>query len=166
MKLAAAVAALFAAAHAAPAPAANATDGGFILAPNSDTLTYTPGPSSAARSLTERAINDCDNSSFENQSTGGSPTVGDCQRLANNIAGDGTWTVWTGTQHQIAQYGTCAFGITTVTGFWANIGNGDVRDIIGDSIRRFQWNGLVGAKGEMNCQGSGSPHVKWAIYHT
>jgi hypothetical protein len=45
-------------------------------------------------------------------------------------------------------------------------GNGDIRDLVRDSINRFQWNGLVGSKGDMHCQGLGNPAVSWGLYHT
>jgi len=52
---------------------------------------------------------------------------------------------------------------------FVNVGNDDVRDIIFESIKQFQWNGLVGAKGEMKCQTNvpeGPDPVSWGIYHT
>lgn len=96
----------------------------------------------------QASINDCGDSTFVNQSSGGSPKVPDCQQLAKNINGGGTWTIWPTGQHQLAQYGTCAFGAETDAG-WANIGNQDIIDLINSSIQRFQWNGLVGSKGRM-----------------
>jgi len=68
------------------------------------------------------SINDCDSSSFENHSTGGSPLVEDCQQLTNNIAGCGHWEFQAGSQHQLAQYNSCAFGVETycfVRRIWA-----------------------------------------------
>lgn len=111
-----------------------------------------------------KRINDCGDSGFVNRSSGGSPTVADCQQLAANIAGPGTWTLTDDRQHQLAQYGTCAFGAQRSPTIYAGyIGNEDIRDLIYDSISRFQWFGLVGAEGEMDC---GSVHVYWGIYHT
>jgi hypothetical protein len=113
-------------------------------------------------------INDCGNSSFENQSSGGSPLISDCQILAENIRGDGTWTTWGSGRRQLAQLGTCAFGVQvegiTLTTFY-KVGNEDIRDLIFESINRFGWQGKVGAKGNMPCQ-PGDSHVEWAIYHT
>lgn len=116
--------------------------------------------------------NDCGDSSFENQSSGGSPAVSDCQQLAANIVGTGTWTVSDSAGFtQLAQYGTCAFGVhPTSNGWYALIGNDDIRDLIYESISRYSWNGLVGAKGHMDCQSGkgalGDIGVDWAVYHT
>ncbi|KAK4120926.1 hypothetical protein N657DRAFT_559257, partial [Parathielavia appendiculata] len=109
--------------------------------------------------------NDCGDSTFINQSSGGSPLVADCWRLHDNIAGDGTWTVWT-SQRTIATYGTCAFGVSPRY-IPAEIGNGDVRDLIRDSIARFQWFDKVGAKGVMQCERPFGDwtEVEWGIYH-
>ncbi|KAJ5611255.1 hypothetical protein N7510_007974 [Penicillium lagena] len=119
--------------------------------------------------ITRDSINDCGDSTFTNESTGGSPTVSDCQQIATNIAGGGTWHVeGYGIQHQLVQYGTCAFGVTNSDkGF--KIGNQDIIDLINGSISRFQWSGLVGAKGEMSCQDDFSVEdetVSWGLYHT
>jgi hypothetical protein len=52
----------------------------------------TPTPRELASSLEARgSINDCDDSSFINASSGGSPFVADCRVMASNIAGGGTW---------------------------------------------------------------------------
>ncbi|KAJ4005880.1 hypothetical protein NW752_001123 [Fusarium irregulare] len=114
----------------------------------------------------------CGNSSFENKSTGGSPKVSDCQQIARNIAGGGKWTVGAGGEHhQLVQYGTCAFG---AQGAGSNmnsafIGNTDIIDLINDSIKRFEWNGLVGASGVMGCRSMtgivGGVNMRWGIYH-
>ncbi|KAF9054895.1 putative necrosis-inducing factor-domain-containing protein, partial [Panaeolus papilionaceus] len=135
-----------------------------------------PAPSSQSRHalLDSRGINDCGDSTFINQSSGGSPTVADCLQLAANIAGDGTWTVALLDQHQLAQYGTCAFGVQA--GYYLNtfnyrVGNSDIIDIIHDSVNRFQWYGLVGATGKMPCQSDPFGYagytvdVTWGIYH-
>jgi hypothetical protein len=62
----------------------------------------------------------------------------------------------------IAIYGTCAFsGIGTWRPTW--MGNEDVRDLIYDSISRFQWQGKVGASGNTTCKGMG---VTWGLYHS
>jgi hypothetical protein len=43
------------------------------------------------------------------------------------------------------------------------MGNEDVRDLIYDSISRFQWQGKVGASGNTTCKGMG---VTWGLYHS
>ncbi|GFF42858.1 hypothetical protein IFM51744_05288 [Aspergillus udagawae] len=121
------------------------------------------------------SINDCGASTFINQSSGGSPRVDDCLQIARNIAGGGTWVVSAivGDHHQLLQYGTCAFGVEVAPG-WSEmpiykVGNQDIIDLINDSVNRFQWYGLVGAKGVMDCQrtlGSDTTPVQWGIYHT
>ena len=56
-----------------------------------------PTPQSAKLSsphvVARSSINNCGDSSFINQSSGGSPRVSDCQQIARNIAGRGTWEV-------------------------------------------------------------------------
>ena len=82
-------------------------------------------------------------------------------------------TVGRTSQHQLAQYGTCAFGVDAHGGIASKgafyVGNEDVRDVIVDSIARFQWddNGeeKVGTRGVMRCQPNGIS-VEWGIYHT
>ncbi|KAF9054896.1 putative necrosis-inducing factor-domain-containing protein, partial [Panaeolus papilionaceus] len=122
-----------------------------------------------------RGINNCGDSSFINQTSGGSPTVADCRQLAANIAGDGTWTVELLEHHQLAQYGTCAFGVQSYyhfNTFAYRVGNSDIIDLINDSINRFQLNGLVGSKGSMPCQSDPfgwagyTATVNWGLYHT
>ncbi|KAJ5831849.1 hypothetical protein N7474_000160 [Penicillium riverlandense] len=102
-----------------------------------------------ARLTARDSINDCGDSSFTNESTGG-----------------GTWEVDGRTQHQLVQYGTCGFDVETkAKGF--KIGNQDIIDLINSSIEQFQWNGVVGSKGDMSCQDLIS-HVSvfWGLYHT
>ncbi|RHZ49226.1 uncharacterized protein CDV56_106401 [Aspergillus thermomutatus] len=113
-------------------------------------------------------VNDCGDSTFENQSSSGSPLVSDCQKIASNIASGGTWTVMSGTQHQLVQYGTCAFGVTFhyPVAQSVKIGNQDIIDLINTSISKFQWFDKVGAKGQMPCQtvSEGDEIVEWGIY--
>ncbi|KAJ4361764.1 hypothetical protein N0V83_010704 [Neocucurbitaria cava] len=132
-------------------------------------LAYTAPTSSnpqgvAVERLTARnSVNDCGDSTFENQSSGGSPKVSDCQQITRNIAGGGTWRT-------LVTYGTCALGVQSfdsASGTWYNVGNQDIIDVINTSIQKFTFNGLVGAKGNMHCQGDRNGlSVDWAIYHT
>ena len=71
MKITIALAALLAMASAAPNPA--------------------PVSSPVNELETRASINNCGDSTFVNQSSGGSPRVEDCLRIARNIAGGGTW---------------------------------------------------------------------------
>lgn len=66
-------------------------------------------------------------------------------------------------------YGTCAFGVQSfdVGATWYNVGNQDIIDLINSSIQKFTWNGLVGSKGNMHCQGDkNGGSVDWGLYHT
>ncbi|KAF9044226.1 putative necrosis-inducing factor-domain-containing protein [Panaeolus papilionaceus] len=145
---------LFVVANSVPAPSA---DPGVSPAP----VTYL-----ASRDL----INDCGNSWFGGETSGGSPRVDDCLTIANNISGGGTWTVALFGEHQLVQFGTCAFAVqaTGGVGFDFRIGNQDIMDLIHSSIDMFQSNGLVGARGDMGCQGDPDVEiiVHWRIFHT
>ncbi|KAE8130935.1 putative necrosis-inducing factor-domain-containing protein [Aspergillus pseudotamarii] len=124
------------------------------------------------QSTSNAMIDDCGDSTFENQTSDASPLVSDCQQITRNIAGGGTWEVEDfGGQHQLVQYGTCAFGVTgdkSINGFY--VGNSDIIDLINDSISRYNWNGKVGSKGSMGCQSltglMGGVTVTWGLYHT
>lgn len=122
------------------------------------------------------SVNDCGDSSFINQSSGGSPLISDCQQIAANIHAGGTWSVYEGADlspTQIVSYGTCVMdvkGRTPDDGTF-KIGNQDIIDIINSSIEKFAWNGLVGAMGTTACQGffGGEDYtstVDWRLYHT
>ncbi|KAF7554695.1 hypothetical protein G7Z17_g2698 [Cylindrodendrum hubeiense] len=119
-------------------------------------------------------IDNCGDSSFEDNTSDASPTVDDCKTIITNIEGDAT-TEWTTLvvgeeQREIASYGSCAFGVeaTETTGN-ANfqVGGQDVIDIINSAINRFGGSGNIGAQGEMDCNGNIKDQgVKWGIYHT
>jgi len=72
-------------------------------------------------------------------------------------------------------YNGCAFGVQTLcipgrcvpAGILVKIGNQDIVDIVRECIKRFEWNGRVGAKGVMNCQasiGEGPIPIQWGLY--
>lgn len=117
------------------------------------------------------SINNCGDSSFENQSTGGSPFISDCQQITRNIAGGGSWTFPLIGHRKLVSYGTCAFGVegsTEIGHTNGKIGNQDIIDLINDSIRKFSWNGRVGAKGYMTCRYDPTQYFKptwWFLYH-
>jgi hypothetical protein len=118
----------------------------------------------------------CGDSSFINHSSGGSPRVVDCLVLHDLMATYGgyfsvwTWDIngWT----SLMSTGTCQFGVSgNVPAYVGWVGNTDARDLIWDSIQRFQWSGLVGAEGHMPCQQHlqstyGTWNPDWAIWHT
>ena len=117
------------------------------------------------------SVNDCGDSSFIKQSTGGSPLVSDCRQIIRNVGGSGIWPVAAGAQRKLLQYGTYALGAQlSNTANIAYVGNHDVIDLIDTSIDKFSWNGKVGATGTMDCQPAsglaGSSRVDWGVSHT
>lgn len=115
----------------------------------------------------QNSVNDCGDSTFVDESSPASPLISDCQHLASNIAGGGTWTIGEDDQRTLATYGTCAFGVEVESGFVGYVGNQDIIDLINSSIEMFAWGALVGAKGEMSCQGPGGGSITdWGLYHT
>ncbi|KAK9848647.1 hypothetical protein MYU51_015677 [Penicillium brevicompactum] len=121
--------------------------------------------------LGERSqVNDCLDSTFDDQSSNASPLVADCLKIASNISGGGSWTILSGSQHQLVQYGTCAFGVTynrPINPAIMHLGNQDIIDLIKDSIKKFEWYGKVGSKGMMKCKVNNGDHqiVRWGLYH-
>jgi hypothetical protein len=98
--------------------------------------------------------------------------VSDCQQIITNIGSQGTWEVENaiGEQHQLVQYGSCAFG---VQGDGKNgnvdfhVGSQDIVDLINSSVQQFASNGKVGASGYMTCNGDVEGQgVTWGLYHT
>ncbi|KAB5522863.1 putative necrosis-inducing factor-domain-containing protein [Coniochaeta sp. 2T2.1] len=119
----------------------------------------------------------CGPSTFEDTTSSTSPLASDCLVIAKNVRLGGKWNVEsvTGNQHQLVQFGTCAFGVEPKDkkGGFFEIGNLDIIDIINDSVNKFaeSHGGKVNAAGETDCHGSlaagGDRHkVKWGIYHT
>lgn len=132
-------------------------------------------PNAPSAILEERdSINDCEDSSFNNDTSDASPLVSDCLILASNISPGGTWPVWTlfnsnpYEYDQLASFGTCAFGARSNAAI--NVGNQDIIDLIHSSIDMFQSpDGKVGADGQVDCQNQASlstNHMWWGIYHT
>ncbi|KAK4464556.1 hypothetical protein QBC42DRAFT_284324 [Cladorrhinum samala] len=58
-------------------------------------------------------INDCENETVAdvNETSDASPTVDDCNKLADEIPGGHTWYAGSRTQKTLKTYGTCAFGV-------------------------------------------------------
>ncbi|OIW24824.1 hypothetical protein CONLIGDRAFT_684731 [Coniochaeta ligniaria NRRL 30616] len=110
----------------------------------------------------------CGESTFENQDSAASPLIADCLHIVDNIADGGQWSVTSGSQHQLVQWGTCAFGVQGCCGdAFFYIGNEDIIDIIHDSINKFGFNGIIGAKGRMQCSAAAlGAQVEWGLYHT
>lgn len=113
---------------------------------------------------------------YTNEGSGGSPLVSDCLQLNANIDKDGNWRVMEDTQHQIAQYKTCAYGVEPFNKPSLDIvviGNGDIITTISESVKRFGGTGKVGASGTMWCQlvtdvvrNGNYAKIKFGIYHT
>ncbi|KAK4232911.1 putative necrosis-inducing factor-domain-containing protein [Achaetomium macrosporum] len=123
--------------------------------------------------LTLDNVNVCGASSFENQASTGSPLAKGCLKLRRNLAGPGIWPVDVFSQHTLAKYGTCAFGVNANGGVDGKatvfkVGNEDIRDMIAHSIFIFRWEdaGLnkVGTRGFMPCQPDGLL-IERVIYH-
>jgi hypothetical protein len=117
------------------------------------------------------AISDCESSSFIDQTSDGSPSVEDCMGIVKNIQGtQGEWEVENaiGAEHQLVQFGSCAFGIMGLNkkgNIDFHIGAQDIVDIITTSISMFGGSGKVGAKGDMDCRGTvNSQDVEWGLY--
>ncbi|RDH36197.1 glycoside hydrolase [Aspergillus welwitschiae] len=115
---------------------------------------------------------ECGDSTFVDQTSDASPKVEDCRQIIKNIEGDAT-TAWTTqvvghNQREIASHASCHFGVeATKTNGNVNfkVGGQDVIDIINDAIAKFARDGLVGAKGNMDCNGNvKSEPVLWGIY--
>jgi hypothetical protein len=170
-QLAAAIISVMALAECAPTtpPETTSLEPGPLVTDFPGTTVNETAPAVIFNGKLRKRTNDCGDSTFVNQTSGGSPTVADCQTLANNIAGDGTWTTNPFAQRTLATYGTCAFGITNSGPWTIYVGNEDIRDLIRSSISQYNWFGLVGAKGDMPCQTDifgTSWQVTWGIFHT
>lgn len=114
----------------------------------------------------------CGHATFINKSSGGSPLVRDCQCLLDYFQNTkrGYYTTdltqYPGGYDRMAWCGTCVFGVRSKNILGGPVGNLDARDLIRDSIRMFQWNGRVGAEGEMGCGSNPVRKVYWAVFHT
>jgi hypothetical protein len=119
-----------------------------------------------------KSSDQCGASTFTNKSSPASPTVSDCLQIAADIADGGkTWEVTVDAQVKLASSGTCAFGGEAISGSgpWEAffyVGNQDIVELIHSSIDLYEWNGLIGAMGEMWCSPREAEHVRWGIYHT
>ncbi|RAH55255.1 chitinase [Aspergillus piperis CBS 112811] len=115
---------------------------------------------------------ECGESTFVDQTSDASPKVEDCRQIIKNIEGDAS-TSWTTqvvghNQREIASHASCHFGVeATKTNGNVNfkVGGQDVIDIINDAIDKFARDGLISAKGNMDCNGNvKSEPVLWGIY--
>ncbi|KAL4758186.1 chitinase [Aspergillus foveolatus] len=116
---------------------------------------------------------DCGKSTFVDQTSDASPKIKDCRQILLNIQDDGgtEWRTQVAgkNQREIASHASCHFGVeaTKVDGNVNFVDGGqDVIDIINDAIAQFgNKDGLVGAMGEMSCNGNVHDQaVLWRIY--
>lgn len=93
----------------------------------------------------------CGDSTFENETSDGSPLVEDYLAIIKNIqessSTDYTTLVVCKNQREVGSHGTCALGVEAP-------GGQDVIGIIKESVKRFASNGKVGGKGNMDCDGN------------
>ncbi|PYH88504.1 hypothetical protein BO71DRAFT_467833 [Aspergillus ellipticus CBS 707.79] len=103
------------------------------------------------------------------ETSSASPKGSDCQTIVKNIQGtNGEWTTGISHQHDIAKFGSCYFGVQNV-GVAGDVtyhtGSQNIVNIINKAISEYASNGLVGAKGYMECGGdAGSQKVEWGLY--
>jgi len=132
-----------------------------------------------AAQVWEWACNKVEDSEIVNQtSEDGSPLQDDCWQIARNIWYGGRWTINAGKQRQLAQYGSCAFGVEGFGGFDGfRVSNADIIERIAKSNQLVSFKRpsdgkrIVGAKGTMSCVIIGAKHepksikVDWGLYH-
>lgn len=113
----------------------------------------------------------CEISSFENETSDGSPLIKDCLQIVDNIKGtQGSWDVMTTSlaQHKIASAGSCRFGAKARNqrgNVVFTVGAQDVVDIITEAVSMYGSNGKIGAQGNMACDGNvNSQDMNWGIY--
>ncbi|KAI9368303.1 putative necrosis-inducing factor-domain-containing protein [Aspergillus egyptiacus] len=117
-------------------------------------------------------VNECGESTFENETSDASPLVADCLQIIKNIEGDGStsfeWIVAGKPHRQILQFGTCAFGIEATDqdgNATFEVGGQDVINLIRDAVDKFGEE-KIGASGKMKCNGNiHDQDVLWGIYH-
>ncbi|KAM0511469.1 hypothetical protein ACHAPE_009823 [Trichoderma viride] len=116
-----------------------------------------------------QGVTKCSGYTYVDQTSSASPLISDCQVLMSNIAGtNGDWTTGIGSQRNIASFGTCNFGVNndgTTGDVTYHTGSQDIVTIITEAISQFGSNGVVGAKGTMQCSGNvNTQNVDWGLY--
>jgi hypothetical protein len=140
---------------------------GVQSAPVASPLTENP-LSGEATGLVKRT-NECGASSFENETSGGSPWIADCLQLTNNLSGNGNWLLANfGQERQLASHASCKFIAQAPFTQAIHVGDQDVQDLIRDSVNKFGRDGRIGARGIMTCaEGQNNEgNVWWWIRHT
>lgn len=107
----------------------------------------------------------CGSSSFENETSKGSPLTKDCDQLAAHINGNADWTLTGGDTRVIVSYGTCGFK-AKAEGGTTYVGNEDIRDLIQSAEDLYFHEAQIGASGVMHCHGrlNGQILVRWSLY--
>jgi hypothetical protein len=128
----------------------------------------TAGTSPSSPLLSKRDYT-CNDYTYENDTSDASPLVSDCQQLVANIFPPADWRTDQPGFRTIASYGTCNFGVQqhTSTIVIFHVDNQDVETLINNAINSYQWNGLVGASGYMQCQDDVNDvyhDVYWSLY--
>ena len=116
----------------------------------------------------------CNQYTYKNEASDGSPKTSDCKTLADNISGSGDWTSSGASQRELAKNGGCAFGTEEADGEGSAlyyVGNEDIIDVINEMIKQFdpEGNGKLGGSGEFHCdvpaaKGGKAAKIKWGIY--
>ncbi|KAH6637326.1 putative necrosis-inducing factor-domain-containing protein [Chaetomium tenue] len=134
------------------------------------TAVSAPLASETALASEKRAFNLCEDSTFVDESSGGSPLASDCEQMWRN---NNKWPfheLTLGVERRLLEWGTCAFSATAVATpildniWWTNIGDEDITDLVRDSISKFTRNGRVGARGRAQCYEDTA--IDWRIHHT
>ncbi|RKU48460.1 hypothetical protein DL546_002720 [Coniochaeta pulveracea] len=121
--------------------------------------------------------NKCQNSTFIDETSNGSPLASDCMVIVSNIRAGGTWRVEDvlGYEHQLVQYGTCAYAVRPGEEQWGHLGayyklgNEDIMHTIVDAANMFASadTGRLGASGRMHCENGADQWLKtinWRIF--
>ncbi|KAI5925852.1 putative necrosis-inducing factor-domain-containing protein [Camillea tinctor] len=113
--------------------------------------------------------NFCGTSSFENRSSGGSPSAADCECVRDFAAGHkGFYRINRSdadTFFPVITCGTCRFGADTSNFFGTQVGNEDIVDVVNTALDLFRSDGHVGAYGEMGCDNSfQTAKTTWGLY--
>ncbi|KAK3984158.1 putative necrosis-inducing factor-domain-containing protein [Cladorrhinum sp. PSN332] len=123
---------------------------------------------------TSQAKTLCEDYSWEDQTSGASPLVEDCEELYRTLGtgdkGDLNWTIGD-IQSKLALYKTCYIGGQRAEHGTSSLGNEDLRTLIRKSIDTYRTKfpdgtERVGSKGKMKCGELDGDWVSWGIYHS
>lgn len=121
----------------------------------------------AAWSPESYPVDICGDSSFVDETTGGSPILSDCGCVRDySNTHNGLWMFTDrGGWNWMMACNSCVFRAHTDNYFTIGVGNTDIRDLVSGAIIRFGRNGLVGASGQMGCKGNfNTAKIIWALY--